>query len=113
MARKKYIICHCGNGWLNDAYKHLKGISVLEYETKKGKGEIDSESFIKGNSSAHRKGAKDALPPCPPPEGEKGGGMIKNFKEGLSSTIKSQGFSEIFSMYFPKNNTFAHFAPLR
>jgi hypothetical protein len=38
--------------------------------------------------------------------------MIKNSKEGVSSTIKPQGFSEIFSMYFPKINTFAHFAPL-
>jgi len=36
--------------------------------------------------------------------------MIKNFKEGVSSTIKSQGFSEIFNMYFLKNNTFALFA---
>ena len=36
--------------------------------------------------------------------------MIKNFKEGVSSTIKSQGFSEIFSMYFLKNTTFAHLA---
>jgi len=42
--------------------------------------------------------------------------MRKNFTEEVSSITKSQGFSEIFSICFLKNNTFAPFAlfaPLR
>ncbi|HHT9146668.1 MAG TPA: hypothetical protein ACFYD4_13510, partial [Candidatus Wunengus sp. YC61] len=55
----------------------------------------------------HRKGAKDALPHVPLQRGRKGEEREINFTEELSSITKSQGFSEIFSIYFLKNNTFA------
>ena len=49
--------------------------------------------FVICNSSAHRKGAKDA---------EENFKKVKNLTEEVSSITKSQGFSEIFSIYFLK-----------